>query len=98
MSKTGILVIGSRLASLYDDCLKMRIYTKEDKFKEIKLLIRSIDEAIALCLQMGIKRVYVSEASGKDIKHSKKCGIELLEEENLWHDKLYKNFVMSAYC
>lgn len=99
MIKTGILVIGSRLASLYDDCLKMRIYTnKEDKFKEIKLVIRNIDEAIELCTKMGIKRIYVSEASGKDIKHSHKCGIELLEEENLWHDKLYKRFVMSAYC
>lgn len=98
MSKTGILVIGSRLASLYDDCLKMRVYTNDEKFKEIKLIIRNIDEVIQLCFQMGIKRIYVSEASGKDIKYSKNCGIELLEEENLWQDKLYKSFVMSAYC
>lgn len=98
MSKTGILVIGGRLASLYDDCLKMRIYTDKKKFQEVRLIVRSIDEALEKLTQMGITRLYVSEASGKDIRLSKTRGLELIEEENLWKDKLYKNFVMSAYC
>lgn len=98
MNKTGILVIGGRLASLYDDCLKMRIYTDKKKYKEVKLAVRNIDEALETLTQMGVSKLYVSEASGEDIRLSQQRGLEVVEEENLWKDKLYKNFVMSVYC